>query len=82
MTCDHDLIIDGRTIRTRTKASSSSHGTGFGRADRTEPGGRSAVKPRASKPVSLFAWLFKQADRHEGQVASASPSTNSESKIH
>jgi hypothetical protein len=38
MTCDHDLIIDGRTIRTRKKASSSSHGTGFGRADRTEPG--------------------------------------------
>jgi hypothetical protein len=43
MTCDHDLIIDGRTIRTRKKASSSSHGTGFGRAGRTEPGGRSAV---------------------------------------
>jgi hypothetical protein len=37
----HDLrplITDGRTIRTRKKASSSSHGTGFGRADRTEPG--------------------------------------------
>ena len=38
MTCDHDLITDGRTIRTRKKASSSSHGTGFGRADGTEPG--------------------------------------------
>jgi len=55
MTCDHDLIIDGRTIRTRKKASSSSHGTGFGRADRTEPERKKrsdAGKPRASKPVS------------------------------
>jgi hypothetical protein len=41
-----------------------------------------AGKPRASKPVSLFAWPFEQADRHEGQVASACPSTNSELKIH
>ena len=62
MTRDHDLINDGRTIRTRKTASSSSHGTGSGRADRMEPGGRGASdagKPRASKPVSLFAWLFK-----------------------
>jgi len=30
--------------------------------------------------VSPFAWLFEQADRHEGQVASACPSANSELK--
>jgi hypothetical protein len=52
MTCDHDLITDGRTIRTRKKASSSSHGTGFGRADRTEPGGKSAVTQVSRAPRS------------------------------
>ena len=62
MTCDHDLITDGRTIRMRKKASSSSHGTGFGarRQDGAWRKKRSdAGKPRASKPVSLSAWLFK-----------------------
>ena len=52
MTRDHDLIIDGRTIRTRNKASSSSPGTGSGRADRTEPGGKSAVTQVSRAPRS------------------------------